>query len=78
MTVTSRYFRALPWFAWTALGGTVVRFLEGVKDGAGFAMTVPNVEKASSLRGSVSSCRRAPLGRRTFVGIFEIGGELVV
>lgn len=48
-----------------------MRFLEGVRDGAGFSITVPNVEKAFWVRGSVSRYR-VTLGKVILVGIFEI------
>lgn len=54
-----------------ALDGMSVRFLEGVRDGAGFSITVPNGEKAFWVRGSVSRCR-VFLGKVILVGIFEI------
>ena len=55
MCVTSRYFVAEPWFAWTCCGGGTrcgIGSLE-LGDVAGFSITVPNCEKAVGVRSSI-------------------------
>jgi hypothetical protein len=43
----SKYFRAEPWFACTAPEGISSQRGLGVKEGAGFSITVPKEENAS-------------------------------
>lgn len=50
--VTSKYLRALPWFAWTAFGGSLVRCCDGISVGDEFEITVPKDEKLLWSNGS--------------------------
>ena len=55
MCVTSRYFVAEPWLAWTCLGGGTRCGIGSLELGevAGFSTTVPNCEKAVGVSSSM-------------------------
>lgn len=73
MRVTSRYFRAEPWLAWTALGGMDdgVRVEEGMSEGEGLEMTVPKEENVCCVRG-VGLRRRLRGGGGIWRGILVV------
>jgi len=73
MCVTSRYFSADPWLAWTAPGGIDdgLRVEEGISSGEGLDITVPKGENVDCVRG-VGVRRRSSDGPGIWRGIVMI------